>query len=124
MTNAIARWHSNAPCSRCDLEQVYADKLEAGMQDMAIQLHQVRLYFMSYFSCISCREFQIRISEYVFWQPWVFIFSQTSVSQYFCDSELYGSLNYILIKLVQFSGLCYMKICLALKNDSHLECVS
>ena len=41
MTNAIARWHSNAPSSGQSLEQAYADKLEAEMQEMAIQLHQV-----------------------------------------------------------------------------------
>ena len=42
MTNTIARWHSNAPpSSGLSLEQIYADKLEAEMQEMAIQLHQV-----------------------------------------------------------------------------------
>lgn len=41
MTNAIARWHSKAHAVSHDLEQAYADKLEAEMQEMAIQLHQV-----------------------------------------------------------------------------------
>jgi len=41
MTNAIARWHSNAPLSGNGLEQAYADKLETEMQEMAIRLHQV-----------------------------------------------------------------------------------
>ena len=41
LTNAIARWHSNARLSVNDLEQAYADKLETEMQEMAIQLHQV-----------------------------------------------------------------------------------
>jgi len=41
MTNAIARWHSNARPSGNDLEQAYADKLEADMQEMAIQLKLV-----------------------------------------------------------------------------------
>ena len=42
MTNAIARWHSNAgPVVMGDLEQAYADKLEVEMQEMAIQLHTV-----------------------------------------------------------------------------------
>ena len=42
MTNAIARWHSNARPSGHDLEQAYADKLEAEMQEMAVRLHQVK----------------------------------------------------------------------------------
>ena len=41
MTNAIARWHSNARPAKHDLEQAYADHLEAEMQELAIQLHQV-----------------------------------------------------------------------------------
>lgn len=41
MTNAIARWHSRANAAGNDLEHAYADKLEAEMQEMAIQLHQV-----------------------------------------------------------------------------------
>ncbi|GFN80886.1 ankyrin repeat and sam domain-containing protein 3 [Plakobranchus ocellatus] len=40
MTNAIARWHSNAPAAKNSLEQAYADKLEGEMQEMAIQLNQ------------------------------------------------------------------------------------
>ncbi|BFZ14431.1 hypothetical protein BsWGS_17470 [Bradybaena similaris] len=40
MTNAIARWHSSAPIASSSLEQAYADKLEAEMQEMAIQLNQ------------------------------------------------------------------------------------
>ena|SRR6218665_877470 len=43
MNVAIARWHSNARPSGNDLEQAYADRLETEMQEMAIQLHQVRL---------------------------------------------------------------------------------
>ncbi|GAB1598677.1 ankyrin repeat and SAM domain-containing protein 3-like [Argonauta hians] len=40
MASAIARWHSNVrtPCD--GLERAYADRLEAEMQEMAIQLHQ------------------------------------------------------------------------------------
>ena len=41
MTNAIARWHSQAAGARRDIEQAYADKLEAEMQELAIQLAQV-----------------------------------------------------------------------------------
>ena len=41
MTNAIARWHSNAKPVTGDVDQVYADRLEAEMQEMAIKLHQV-----------------------------------------------------------------------------------
>ena len=42
MTNAIARWHSQAAAgAKKDVEQAYADKLEAEMQELAIQLHQV-----------------------------------------------------------------------------------
>ncbi|XP_059154283.1 ankyrin repeat and SAM domain-containing protein 3-like [Physella acuta] len=41
MTNAIARWHSNAPIASSSLEQAYADRLEGEMQEMAIQLNQV-----------------------------------------------------------------------------------
>ncbi|XP_050416603.2 ankyrin repeat and SAM domain-containing protein 3 [Patella vulgata] len=40
MTNAIARWHSNAPLSATGLERAYADRLEGEMQEMAIQLNQ------------------------------------------------------------------------------------
>ncbi|XP_013420925.1 ankyrin repeat and SAM domain-containing protein 3 isoform X1 [Lingula anatina] len=40
MTSGIARWHSNARPARNDLEQAYADRLEAEMQEMAIQLHK------------------------------------------------------------------------------------
>ncbi|MCJ8728373.1 hypothetical protein PDJAM_G00003830 [Pangasius djambal] len=43
MTSAIARWHSNARPPSDALEQAYADKLEAEMQEMAIQLHKVVL---------------------------------------------------------------------------------
>ena len=46
MTNAIARWHSNAKPSGNHLEQAYADKLEAEMQEMAVRLHQVGLYLL------------------------------------------------------------------------------
>ncbi|XP_069761427.1 ankyrin repeat and SAM domain-containing protein 3 isoform X3 [Narcine bancroftii] len=40
MTAAIARCHSNAPPISDSLEQVYADRLETEMQEMAIQLHK------------------------------------------------------------------------------------
>ncbi|XP_055507444.1 ankyrin repeat and SAM domain-containing protein 3 isoform X1 [Leucoraja erinacea] len=40
MTAAIARWHSNALPLSNSLEQVYADRLETEMQEMAIQLHK------------------------------------------------------------------------------------
>ncbi|XP_034049827.1 ankyrin repeat and SAM domain-containing protein 3 isoform X2 [Thalassophryne amazonica] len=40
MTSAIARWHSSARPPSDALEQSYADKLEAEMQEMAIQLHK------------------------------------------------------------------------------------
>ncbi|XP_067859729.1 ankyrin repeat and SAM domain-containing protein 3 isoform X2 [Heptranchias perlo] len=40
MTAAIARWHSNALPLNNILEQVYADRLETEMQEMAIQLHK------------------------------------------------------------------------------------
>ncbi|XP_077985177.1 ankyrin repeat and SAM domain-containing protein 3-like [Glandiceps talaboti] len=40
MTSAIARWHSQVRIFTDTLEQVYADKVEAEMQEMAIQLHQ------------------------------------------------------------------------------------
>ena len=44
MTNAIARWHSNVQLALTSLEHAYADKLEAEMQEMAIQLHQVSFH--------------------------------------------------------------------------------
>ncbi|XP_018590410.1 ankyrin repeat and SAM domain-containing protein 3 [Scleropages formosus] len=40
MTSAIARWHSRARPPSDALEQAYADRLEAEMQEMAIQLHK------------------------------------------------------------------------------------
>lgn len=43
MTSAIARWHSNAWPPSDALELAYADRLEAEMQELAIQLHKVSL---------------------------------------------------------------------------------
>ncbi|XP_073409602.1 ankyrin repeat and SAM domain-containing protein 3 [Dendrobates tinctorius] len=40
MTSAIARWHSSARPLGDALEQAYADRLEAEMQELAIQLHK------------------------------------------------------------------------------------
>ncbi|XP_074136515.1 ankyrin repeat and SAM domain-containing protein 3 isoform X2 [Sminthopsis crassicaudata] len=40
MTSAIARWHSNARPPSDALELAYADRLEAEMQELAIQLHK------------------------------------------------------------------------------------
>ncbi|XP_053326996.1 ankyrin repeat and SAM domain-containing protein 3 [Spea bombifrons] len=40
MTSAIARWHSSARLPGDRLEQAYADRLEAEMQELAIQLHK------------------------------------------------------------------------------------
>nr|XP_033819319.1 ankyrin repeat and SAM domain-containing protein 3 isoform X2 [Geotrypetes seraphini] len=40
MTSAIARWHSNTRPPSDTLEQAYADRLEAEMQELAIQLHK------------------------------------------------------------------------------------
>ncbi|XP_066432603.1 ankyrin repeat and SAM domain-containing protein 3 [Eleutherodactylus coqui] len=40
MTSAIARWHSSARPPGNALEQAYADRLEAEMQELAIQLHK------------------------------------------------------------------------------------
>ncbi|XP_062999248.1 ankyrin repeat and SAM domain-containing protein 3 [Elgaria multicarinata webbii] len=40
MTSAIARWHSSAQPPRDALELAYADRLEAEMQELAIQLHK------------------------------------------------------------------------------------
>ncbi|XP_076998023.1 ankyrin repeat and SAM domain-containing protein 3 isoform X3 [Tamandua tetradactyla] len=40
MTSAIARWHSNARPPSDALELAYADRLEAEMQELAIQLHR------------------------------------------------------------------------------------
>uniref|UniRef100_UPI00358E791E ankyrin repeat and SAM domain-containing protein 3 n=1 Tax=Myxine glutinosa TaxID=7769 RepID=UPI00358E791E len=37
---AIARWHSLAPLPQSDLEQAYADRLEAELQEMAIELQK------------------------------------------------------------------------------------
>uniref|UniRef100_A0A8C4NI72 SAM domain-containing protein n=1 Tax=Eptatretus burgeri TaxID=7764 RepID=A0A8C4NI72_EPTBU len=37
---AIARWHSLAPLPRSDFEQAYADRLEAELQEMAIELQK------------------------------------------------------------------------------------
>ena len=42
MTSAIARWHSGARPPSDALELAYADRLEAEMQELAIQLHKVR----------------------------------------------------------------------------------
>ncbi|VFV35051.1 Hypothetical predicted protein [Lynx pardinus] len=41
MTSAIARWHSSARPPSDALELAYADRLEAEMQELAIQLHKV-----------------------------------------------------------------------------------
>ena len=42
LTNAIARWHSQAPTAISNqLEQAYADRLEGQLQEMAVQLHKV-----------------------------------------------------------------------------------
>ena len=46
LNNAIARWHSNARPASGDLEQAYADRMEAEMQEMAIQLHRVSTSFI------------------------------------------------------------------------------
>ncbi len=40
MTNAIARWRSQARPFSDNLEQVYADRVETAMQEMAIQLQE------------------------------------------------------------------------------------
>ncbi|XP_011660395.2 ankyrin repeat and SAM domain-containing protein 3 isoform X3 [Strongylocentrotus purpuratus] len=40
LTNAIARWHSQAVPFSTSLEQVYADRVETAMQEMAIQLSE------------------------------------------------------------------------------------
>lgn len=50
MTSAIARWHSSARPPGDALEQAYADRLEAEMQELAIQLHKVIVSGQSYFS--------------------------------------------------------------------------
>lgn len=42
MTSAIARWHSSARPPSDALELAYADRLEAEMQELAIQLHKAR----------------------------------------------------------------------------------
>lgn len=47
MTSAIARWHSCARPPSDALELAYADRLEAEMQELAIQLHKVSLIFVS-----------------------------------------------------------------------------
>ena len=45
MTNAIARWHSEAPLAVSNQsEQAYADRLEGQLQEMAVQLHKVVYY--------------------------------------------------------------------------------
>lgn len=42
LTNAIARWHSQAPTAISNQpEQAYADRLEGQLQEMAVQLHKV-----------------------------------------------------------------------------------
>lgn len=42
MTSAIARWHSSARPPSDALELAYADRLEAEMQELAIQLHKLQ----------------------------------------------------------------------------------
>ncbi|KAK2855446.1 hypothetical protein Q7C36_007315 [Tachysurus vachellii] len=54
MTSAIARWHSNARPPSDALEQAYADKLEAEMQEMAIQLHK---------RCVEVESLQGQVSQ-------------------------------------------------------------
>ncbi|XP_052615270.1 ankyrin repeat and SAM domain-containing protein 3 isoform X6 [Peromyscus californicus insignis] len=49
MTSAIARWHSSARPPSDALELAYADRLEAEMQELAIQLHKPGL-------CLQCCE--------------------------------------------------------------------
>ena len=51
MTNAIARWHSNARHHSSGLEQAYADRMEAEMQEMAIQVHKVRVDIVQHPLC-------------------------------------------------------------------------
>ena len=53
LNNAIARWHSNARPASGDLEQVYADRMEAEMQEMAIQLHRVSSVLQTLFRSIE-----------------------------------------------------------------------
>ncbi|PIK54127.1 putative ankyrin repeat and SAM domain-containing protein 3 isoform X1 [Apostichopus japonicus] len=43
MTNAIARWHSEARMFSTDLEQIYADKMETALQEMAVQYQEMSL---------------------------------------------------------------------------------
>ncbi|XP_076826506.1 ankyrin repeat and SAM domain-containing protein 3 isoform X2 [Brachyhypopomus gauderio] len=54
MTSAIARWHSNTRPPSDALEQAYADKLEAEMQEMAIQLHK---------RCVETEALQSQVSQ-------------------------------------------------------------
>ncbi|XP_053476482.1 ankyrin repeat and SAM domain-containing protein 3 isoform X2 [Ictalurus furcatus] len=54
MTSAIARWHSNARPPSDSLEQAYADKLEAEMQELAIQLHK---------RCVEVESLQGQVSQ-------------------------------------------------------------
>ncbi|XP_062848742.1 ankyrin repeat and SAM domain-containing protein 3 isoform X2 [Trichomycterus rosablanca] len=54
MTSAVARWHSNARPPSDALEQAYADKLEAEMQEMAIQLHK---------RCVEVESLQGQVSQ-------------------------------------------------------------
>ncbi|TSL82517.1 Ankyrin repeat and SAM domain-containing protein 3 [Bagarius yarrelli] len=54
MTSAIARWHSKARPPSDALEQAYADKLEAEMQEMAIQLHK---------RCVEVESLQGQVSQ-------------------------------------------------------------
>ena len=43
MINAIARWHLNARPAGGDLEQAYADKLMVEIQELNVQITQVRI---------------------------------------------------------------------------------
>ena len=59
LTNAIARWHSQAVPFSNQLEQVYADRVETAMQEMAIQLSEVLLLLIEMASILpipcTCR---------------------------------------------------------------------
>lgn len=59
MTNAIARWHSEAKMLSSSLEQVYADKMETALQEMAVQYQEVGNRHGDRWHGVSFRVFQL-----------------------------------------------------------------
>ncbi len=111
LNNAIARWHSNARPVRNDLEQAYADRMEAEMQEMAIQLHKVCYLFShwlkndAFFSRWVSRRligrFDARCSQRAYLGKWSI--SRLKMNAFYWRTFFCGSEH---TKRVAFAGAC------------------